>query len=236
MTAHDEMLDNVAAYALGVLPPGESDAVAAHVAGCKACHDEYRALLSAVTAVAYAAEAGSDPASGPGPSALLKARIMRRVRREADARPVRWLSALAAAAVIAAVLAGIGDLVLARRAQELHSRLALRDRELADLIAGDARRYPFARGEVLARGARLYLALRGLPPPPKGKVYQAWTLAAGAKRMSPSLTFLPSSNGVVMLALPVDARTVAAVAVSIEPAGGSLQPTSAPVALVRLRS
>ena len=67
-----------------------------------------------------------------------------------------------------------------------------------------------------------------LPPLPKGKVYQAWTLPKGAKAVQPSLTFSPNADGVAVVALPVDASKVGAVAVSVEPEGGSKTPTTTP--------
>jgi anti-sigma-K factor RskA len=69
------------------------------------------------------------------------------------------------------------------------------------------------------------------PALPPGKVYQAWTLPAGSKKMAPSVTFTPK-GGRILLRLPVNASRIAAVAVSVEPAGGSPQPTSKPVFVV----
>ena len=80
MNAHDEMLDNVALYALGVLPGDEARAVAAHLQTCAQCRAEYDALRPAVTAAAVA-----NAQDAPAPSPLLRARIMREVRRTAAA-------------------------------------------------------------------------------------------------------------------------------------------------------
>jgi anti-sigma-K factor RskA len=74
----------------------------------------------------------------------------------------------------------------------------------------------------------MYLTLAKLPPLPRGKVYQAWTLPKGAKAVQPSLTFSPNADGVAVVALPVDASKVGAVAVSVEPEGGSKTPTTTP--------
>lgn len=80
---HDEMMDNIAAYALGVLPSGEAAGVVEHVRTCEQCREEYRQSLPAVTAVAYSAEACADAATGSVvASPLLKARVMQRVRFE----------------------------------------------------------------------------------------------------------------------------------------------------------
>jgi anti-sigma-K factor RskA len=87
---------------------------------------------------------------------------------------------------------------------------------------------------VLTHGDRLYLAMHGLPAPPRGRVYQAWTLAKGAKSVAPSVTFTPAGGGIAVVRLPEAATTIAAVAVSVEPEGGSKQPTTTPIAMVRI--
>ena len=88
---------------------------------------------------------------------------------------------------------------------------------------------------MLTHGPRLYIAMHDMPMPPRGKVYQAWTLAKGAKTVAPSKTFMPATTGMTVVRLPEAATTLAAVAVSIEPEGGSRQPTSKPIAMISLQ-
>jgi anti-sigma-K factor RskA len=236
MTTHDELMDNVAAYALGLLPASEAAAVAEHLKTCEQCREEYRLLRPAVTAVAYSAEACTDGSSGPVAGPLLKARIMKRVRAEASASRSRvWPAyAVAAACLAVAIVTSVADVSLtARLAGERAQRIA-QTQTIADLTAPDSQRHPFTGGEVLTHGERLYLAMHGLPPPPPGHVYQAWTLGKGAKNVAPSETFSPGSDGVAVVPLPEAAKTIAAVAVSVEPEGGSKQPTTKPIALVRI--
>lgn len=238
MTVHDEMLDNVAAYALGILPPDEAAAVARHLKTCAECSEEYRQLRPAVTAVAYSAEACSDMASGAAVvSPLLKARIMRQVRADAPARLGQrvWPAYLAAAACLAlAIMTGVQNLSLNDRLNRERAQAAQQAQMIADIMAPDAKRMPFEHGEVLMHGQRLYIAMHDMPMPPQGKVYQAWTLAKGAKRVAPSMTFMPGNNGTTVVRLPDAATALAAVAVSIEPEGGSQQPTTKPIAVVTL--
>ena len=264
MTVHDEMLDNVAVYALGALPTAEAQSVREHLATCNECRDEYRRLRPAVNAVGVSAEACPDAASAanavapPGP--LLKKRIMQQVRQARPnvaqmqaVRPIVWPAyAVAAACLLVALVTGIINLSLNSQLRESQTRVAqlnahasaaareiARQRtELADLIAPDSQRYPVtaaaASGEVVKHGDRLYIAMNALPPPPKGKVYQAWTLHAGATKMSPSVTFVPNSSGVAVVPVPTSAASVVAVAVSVEPDGGSKQPTSTPTFVLKL--
>jgi anti-sigma-K factor RskA len=240
MTTHDELLDSVAAYALGILPANEAEEVVVHLRTCQQCEREYRLLRPAVTAVAYSSEVCADAASGAAvASPLLKARIMKRVRADAErtARPTSrvWPAyAFAAACLVFAIVTGLTDLSLKNRLDRDQARSTQQAQTIADLMAPDSKRHSFAHGEVLMRGQRLYIAMHDMPMPPKGKVYQAWTMAKGAKAVKPSMTFMPASTGMTVVQLPEAATTLAAVAVSIEPEGGSQQPTSKPIAMVAL--
>jgi len=240
MTTHDELLDNVAAYALGVLPPAEAATIEAHLQTCEQCRAEYAYLRPAVTAVAYSAEACADASSGAvATSPLLKARIMRQVRSEAaSVRPARLrlapAYAIAAACLAIAILAGLAAFTLNLQLHREIAQNALASQTIADLTSPESRRYTFAGGEVVTNADRLYITMRDLAPPPPGRIYQAWTLAKGAKRVAPSVTFAPGQGGVAVVRIPQSAANVAAVAVSVEPAGGSQQPTTKPIALVEI--
>ena len=100
--------------------------------------------------------------------------------------------------------------------------------QVADLLAPDAERFPVQRGAVVRGNGRILIALQHLPKPPAGKVYQAWTLHKGAKAVAPSITFSPDAGGAVLIELPERSADLVAVAVSVEPAGGSKKPTSTP--------
>jgi len=116
----------------------------------------------------------------------------------------------------------------ASEAADLTSRLRLLDARVAKMVAPGSKHFPVAAGEVVASGDRVVIALHDLPKLPAGKVYQAWTLATGAKVVAPSITFGPDAAGVAVIELPEHASKLAAVAVSVEPAGGSKAPTSKP--------
>jgi anti-sigma-K factor RskA len=250
VNGHDEMLDDVAAYALGVLPSSDVAAVEEHISTCAECRAEYDALAPAVTAVGYSAEVAAEQLPGPE----LKARIMRAVRSEVPVRRRSFatLPAYLAAAACICIAAGLAwqnnrlrDEVTIAQRQSAAQRVALaqqtaanarEQRVLADLAAGDARRYPFEHGAVVTRGSRVYVAMHGTAQLPAGRVYQAWTLAKGAKTVRPSVTFTVANSNTTIVEIPAGAQSLAAVAVSIEPAGGSRQPTTKPIALVKLNS
>jgi hypothetical protein len=246
----EAMLDLVAAAALGVLPQRDQALVAAYILSDPAARAEYDGLRPAADLIGLAAEQAPDARRG----AAMKAAVMDVVRAAPQplAAPVRtprqrrnalWTSVLAAAAALVFGLTTAvqnvalrGDLADAqRRASALEQQVVAerdtvrRDRRiLADLAARDSTRYTNAYGEIIVRGSRMYLALGALPPLPRGRVYQAWTLPRGAKDVVPSVTFTPATDGPTLVPLPEDATRTAAIAHSVEPLGGSRAPTSKP--------
>jgi hypothetical protein len=100
---------------------------------------------------------------------------------------------------------------------------------LSDVLDTRARRYPIGGGEVITHGSRIYLALHVLPEPPHGKVYQAWTRARDATKMSASPTFVPDARGTALVVLTADARSAVEVTITLEPDGGSKEPTTKPL-------
>jgi hypothetical protein len=252
MIHDDDLLDSIAVLALGALPEVEGRALATHVSTCEECLRAYREFRATADCVGYAAEL--EPAALDELAAKrLKAGIMRAVSASAQSGAARngavsesrtgarerppWFGyALAAAAALVAALAGVDDAGLhagaARdRAQiaALQARAAAQDARLALVLDSGNTRYAVPGGMVLrTRDARIVLAMTHMPAPPAGKVYQAWTLARGAKTVAPSITFTPASDGVAVVELPQSATTVVAVAVTLEPAGGSKTPTSKP--------
>jgi len=245
-----ELMESVALYALGVLPREEAALIAAFIANDLEARREYLDLRAAADALAHSAEEPVDSAT----SSRMKERLMARVRATPPGETVRtraqaaypawiWGSGLAtAAAVVISVLTAAQDFNLRADLRTAQSRIqvlsaqnrqiervAAQDRRtLTDLLAPDAKRYEVAAGTVVVRRDRIYFAFSKLPAPPKGHVYQAWTAAKGAPGMAPSVTFAPNADGVAVVALPVDATRVGAVAVSVEPDGGSKAPTTTP--------
>jgi hypothetical protein len=243
MSEHAEMIDSIALLALGVLPEAEAQAVAEHAQGCAECRAEYAELRTAADAIGYDAELrpsfrGADAArlksrvmdavraSGAAPVASGGAKVVALPDRIGAARDRRlWFAyAAAAAALIVAIATGANDIALRGRL----AANATRDAQLADIVAPGSKHFSVPLGEVVTSGGRVYFALRGLADPPQGKVYQAWTLQRGEKAVAPSITFSPDPSGVTIVELPEPVANLAAVALSVEPVGGSKAPTSTP--------
>jgi hypothetical protein len=188
-------------------------------------------------------------------SARMKARLLRSVRAESlngtvrrsqSQSPLAWLAA--AAAIVIAVAVGADNLSLrnkaaqsadAQSAQRSQLAASLSDERtlrsnLSAIVAPGSKHFAVPQGEIVTSASHVFVAVK-LAALPSGKVYQAWTLAKGGKAVVPSITFSPAADGgVAIVSLPVDASGLAAVAVSVEPVGGSKTPTTTPTFVRKL--
>ena len=140
---------------------------------CERCREEYRFLAPAVTAIAYSAEAGSDPRerrdcgesaaegtaheTGAGGGCVLAraARVgglRRGGGRDCDRDPHRSARTLS----------------LSRQLDRERAQRANEAQIVADLTAPESQHHRFTRGDVLTNGNRLYLTMHGLPKPAPG--------------------------------------------------------------------
>lgn len=82
-----------------------------------------------------------------------------------------------------------------------------------------------------SQGTTVFLG-SGLRAAPAGHTYELWYM--GVAGAVPAGTFEPDSNGQVARVLTGDVGGASAVGVTVEPAGGSKQPTTTPVLALRL--
>jgi hypothetical protein len=242
----DAFSESIATYALGALPANEAAEVAAHILTCSACRAEYDDLSGVASSVGFAAEATPSELDELT-AARMKSRVMTAVRADVATPPARvatrsanpWFAyGLAAAAVVLAIFSSIDDAALRSRVsdqsqtiaalQTQNANVTALERRLALVVAPGSKRFPVPSGEVIESGDHILIALSGFPAAPSGKVYQAWTLARGAKTVAPSVTFTTDASGRALVELPESAANLVAVAVSAEPPGGSKAPTSKP--------
>jgi anti-sigma factor RsiW len=235
----DAFSESIATYALGALPANEAAEVAAHIVSCAACRAEYDDLRGVASLVGFSAESTASELDELS-AARMKSRVMNAVRADAPTRRANpWFAyGLAAAAVVFAVFSSIDDAGLRSRVADQSQTIATLqsqnadatalERRLALAAAPGSKRFPVANGAVIESDGHILIALAGFPAAPSGKVYQAWTLARGAKAVAPSVTFTTDATGHALVELPESATNLVAVAVSAEPPGGSKAPTSKP--------
>jgi len=189
--------EQAAGFVLDALDPDEAAEFERHLEICPACEDELAGLRVAAAALAFAVDL-------PVPGHELRARV---VDAGAPVIPLRRrLQPLVAAAAVLAACAAIA--IAVRPWGDGHS-------------LGGMRRYTVegARATLLVdRAGGAVLAVRRLPPPPGGKGYEVWVISNGTASPAGWLR-----GSLTALTRPVPAG--AAVAVSIEPRGGSRSPT-----------
>jgi len=121
-------------------------------------------------------------------------------------------------------------------ANRLHEALAvLNEPEARQVVFGQGQPQP-PRGRVFVSSRRGVLLLASnLPPAPAGKTYEMWIIPKGGKPV-PAGLFQSEAGGTALhlLTRPVDVASTGAIAVTLEPAGGTPQPTSQPLIVAAL--
>jgi anti-sigma-K factor RskA len=110
--------------------------------------------------------------------------------------------------------------------QELLALIAQADPERTIQLPGTAEA-PNASGAFYVSDNEGLLVLRGLEPLPTNQTYQLWLIPADGPPESAGLLAVRANAPTwLTLPLPAEAQDFAAVGVSVEPAGGSLAPTT----------
>ncbi|MEQ8142103.1 anti-sigma factor [Streptomyces sp. OP7] len=255
-----EGLHSLAApYALDALEPAERVRFEKHLRSCARCAAEVRDLAEDAVRLAWSTAAPAPPAlrdrvlaavrttaQEPAPQGDSRAREPRlpphvwgsapppRVR---ERRPlfVPFATATAAAALVVAALFG----VQANRTQDELNAARDQAREIAHVLAApDARASSGrdARGRTIgviasvsARGA--VVTLGGYGDPPNGRVRQLWLMDQDGRPRS--LGLFEGDTPLVASGLDTSATSLA---VTVEPDGGSPQPTGQPIVQLALKT
>ena len=241
----DELID---LYALGALEPHEQAAVDEHLDECLRCREQLEEAKRLVLLLAYTPDQHEPPPQ-------LRGRVMRRVqhlqrveRAPSDSWWKRLFSggitaprlspglALAFSALLLAV--GLWAVQLQRQVSSLHAELAHQQALIEVLTQPNTQLVTFApetgvdgqvRLLVSPEGTSAYLVSRQLQPLPPDRTYQLW-LIANDQPVSAG-TFDVDQQGIALLRVQAD-RPLAEydlAGITIEPEGGSAQPTMAPI-------
>jgi anti-sigma-K factor RskA len=233
------------AYALHALPDEERAAFERHLADCTSCVQEVRELAST------AARLGRAMTETPSPR--MKDEVLRRIATERQEGPLTARSekvrggygraatrfALAACVAAAAAFGGIAvwQHQEARDAQQQVQAAQTRAEALASVLAApDAKATTGKVGGgasatvVVSRSRdRAAFVASGMPQPPSGKVYQLWFNDDGTMRPA-GLMDPGARTDAVLLEGPLGKAS--GMGITVEPAGGSAAPTSAPLAVM----
>jgi anti-sigma-K factor RskA len=234
------------AYALDALTGPELDQFEHHLRQCPPCENEVRGFRETGTRLALAVAASPPP--GLRERVLAAASVTRQLRPEvrqappARLRAVRrpWLPRLAAAAVAVAVAAAVALGVVQSSTQQRLDQAQAENRSVAAVLAAPDARLAVRRtaaggvATVVASPSRhaLIISTSGLPALRGGKVYELWFLSGQTARRAGLLPAPASGRTAPLLASGLAAGD--AVALTVEPAGGTSQPTAKPIVIMPL--
>ncbi len=261
-----EDLHSLAApYALDALEPPERVRFERHMKDCDRCAAEVRALSEDAVRLAWSTAAPAPAALRDRVMAAVRTTAQDPVPQEAAREPARaratqlpphvwgaqppprqrvrrriplfvpFATATAAAALVVASLFA----VQANRTQDELNAERDRSREIAHVLAApDARASSGrdGRGRTIgviasATEGSAVVTLGGYSTPPGGRVHQLWLMRPGAQPRS--LGLLKDDTPLVATSLGSSATSLA---VTVEPAGGSPQPTTQPIVQLALKS
>jgi anti-sigma-K factor RskA len=234
------------AYVVDALDDAERAAFEEHLPGCHDCQAEVSSLREA--AAMLADDAALTPPASLRANVLAGIRTVRPLPPEvgaveqadpsdtalAEVVPLRRHRFRMGALVAAAVLAVLGIAAVAQpwRDDPSVSQVSAADKVMA---AGDAKHvkvsFPDGATATVIRSAKMGKAVvvtAKMPAAPNGKVYELW-LRNPAGRMVPA--GLMKGSGDQKQLLQGDAANANAAAISLEPSGGSKEPTNEPIAL-----
>jgi anti-sigma-K factor RskA len=179
----DHPYDDLAAYALGALEPGEEAMVREHLADCERCRSELRWLQPAIDVL---------PASVPQvePPPRLKRELMKTARAEARAerggwwsRRAGWVSMRARPALAVGAVALLGAGIAGYAVNEAN-----------EAAPADTVTFTGADSAVLERdGGEATLRVAGMSPLDEGEVYQLWY--GDGRGVEPAEAFTVSPDG-----------------------------------------
>lgn len=223
----------MAPYALDALDRDERTRFEDHLHQCVDCQVELDGFVATAVRLGEAVNLTPPPA--------LRDRLLSEITRTPQERPVvtalaqrrglrRTLPRLAVAAAFIIGAVGTGGFVVERQnaAEEHDQNVAISSVLGADDVATDGKSFNSGGSVKLYSSASADSAViiaKGLPSPGDGKVYQVWMIDKAG----------PTSQGTFHTDGQMIMKGVAGadrVAVTVEPEGGSTQPTTAPVATI----
>lgn len=223
--------DLLPALALGILDSEETSRAQEHLAGCLICRRELAAYESSTAELAHAA-----PSLAPSPQ--VKERLMARVQAVRPRRPApvasrpwleRLLPAWGLASVILVIALGALNLLLWQRFNKMDAFLSPGGMRAVPLSPVEAASPATGFVLVSADGDEGALVVDGLPPLGEAQQYQLWLIRDGKRTSGAVFSTDENSYGGTRIRAPESLLSYSAVGITIEPAGGSPQPTGTQV-------
>ncbi|HEV7482976.1 MAG TPA: anti-sigma factor [Solirubrobacterales bacterium] len=240
-TNHERWSEDIAAYLLGALEPGEVAELERHAEGCERCQAEIRWMTPAVDTLPECVERFEPPRE-------LRERVMAEVRFDAEpeavfkedpaaagifSRASSWLRELGSGPMGLRPVAGFAAAILVVAAVAgfaIGGGIGSDSSQTSTVVTGKA---PGVTAKVVSTDSGGTLHLANVKQIPDDRVLEAWVQRDGEVEPVEAL-FVPDRNGQASTELP-DMDGVELVMVTTEPKGGSESPTSAPIVTVSVQ-
>ncbi len=233
-----ELHDLTGAYVVDALDRDERASFEEHLETCPDCAAEVRSLREAV------GELSQSTAVAPPPE--LRARVLSAISQSPalpqNVTPLRsrsakrWVWPVAAAACAVIAIGGTSwGFVQHREATQNADRVAAITTVLGGpdtvTVTGQIGEYGNATIVYSKSTEKLLLIGHDIPPPSADKTYQLWMISPQGAATSAGV-FAPDSRGNVLLQASGDLAGTAQMGISVEPSGGSAQPTKGAILAV----
>jgi hypothetical protein len=225
----EELQPDYTSYALGIADEPERSEIAAHLARqCPACGPGIASALTTVAAMAGAVSAAEPPHR-------LRRRIMASIEREPSRGRLGLFIPWAISAVLSVALLTIG--LMGRRQTGDTSKLQqalsiLNDPATRDVTFGETEKPSKGRVFVSPGKGVVFIGDR-LPSIDSSKTFELWIIPAKGNPI-PAGTFQSQPDSTAVYVRPGPVENASAIAVTVEPAGGSTQPTTTPFIVTKL--
>jgi anti-sigma-K factor RskA len=230
MIDEEHVLDNLAAYTLGILDSSEMESVDDHLLNCAFCRDELKSYLETVGKLSLAAPAAVPPDG-------LKDRILNGVKAASGGTPVsdrqtfgarlggffqRTAPVWAFASFILVIGLLVSSFFLWRTIVDTGPSGGMRVIEMAGAEAA-----PEATGILVMSRDGHYgtLVVDGLTPLGEDQQYQLWLMESGERDSGGVFSVSDDGYGYVGVKSPLALQDYDSFGVTVEPAGGSPGPT-----------
>jgi anti-sigma-K factor RskA len=225
----DELRQDYTSYALGIADDPERTEIGEHLGRkCPNCVPGVASAMATVTAISGAVQLTEPPK-------YLRRRVMAAVAKE----PTQWRAAIVvpwaitAALSIALVTIGVSGRRQSGDTAKLQQALSiLNDPATRDVTFGETEKPSKGRVFVSAGKGVVFIGA-SLPQIDKGKTFELWVIPAKGNPI-PAGLFQSQSDATAVFVRPGPVENAAAIAVTVEPEGGSAQPTTTPFIVTKL--
>ena len=216
----EELRGEYGVWALGIAEEPERSEIAAHLAReCPECVAGVRSAMATVAAMSGGVKEIDPPK-----------RLRRRVVAMVAPEPKRGIAAIPwiVSAILAIALVSVAVPGRQKETQQNVAKLAqalsiLNDPTAKDVTFGD----PAARGRIFVSPKGVVFIAAHLPRLESNRTFQLWLIPAAGNPVSAGI-FRSDADSSAVYVYPGQTSNAATVAVTVEPEGGSPQPTTTP--------